>query len=249
MRSGSAPRSVLVIAARRGARPASTRTSTSPRYVVLQYVVLATAWNILGGYAGYVNFGTAGLLRARRVHRGGPLQVGSARRSPVLIAGRRRWSAALLGFGVGMLTLRLRGIFFSIATVALVFIMETMIINWGYVGGATGLQLLRPDVLAPFGSYTRLLFVVMALLAVVAVAVARYIETLLDRPRPARDARQRGGRRVHRGCRRSAQALRLHGLGRADGRGRRAVADVPHASSSRLRPSTSTTRSTRSPCR
>src|SRR5258708_9504195 len=28
-------------------------------YVVLQYVVLATAWNILGGYTGYVNFGTA----------------------------------------------------------------------------------------------------------------------------------------------------------------------------------------------
>jgi branched-chain amino acid transport system permease protein len=28
-------------------------------YVVLQYVVLSTAWNILGGYCGYVNFGTA----------------------------------------------------------------------------------------------------------------------------------------------------------------------------------------------
>src|SRR3990172_8847209 len=27
-------------------------------YTVLTYVVLATAWNILGGYAGYVNFGT-----------------------------------------------------------------------------------------------------------------------------------------------------------------------------------------------
>src|SRR5260221_14585748 len=27
-------------------------------FVVLTYVVLATAWNILGGYAGYVNFGT-----------------------------------------------------------------------------------------------------------------------------------------------------------------------------------------------
>ena len=27
-------------------------------YVVLQFVVLSTAWNILGGYAGYVNFGT-----------------------------------------------------------------------------------------------------------------------------------------------------------------------------------------------
>src|SRR5262245_39907665 len=28
-------------------------------FVVLQYIVLATAWNILGGYCGYVNFGTA----------------------------------------------------------------------------------------------------------------------------------------------------------------------------------------------
>src|SRR5580704_9788890 len=28
-------------------------------YTVLQFVVLATAWNILGGYTGYVNFGTA----------------------------------------------------------------------------------------------------------------------------------------------------------------------------------------------
>ena len=28
-------------------------------YVILQYVVLSTAWNILGGYCGYVNFGTA----------------------------------------------------------------------------------------------------------------------------------------------------------------------------------------------
>ncbi|MBN8921137.1 MAG: hypothetical protein J0H62_10845, partial [Rhizobiales bacterium] len=28
-------------------------------FVILQYIVLATAWNILGGYCGYVNFGTA----------------------------------------------------------------------------------------------------------------------------------------------------------------------------------------------
>ncbi|MFC7555872.1 hypothetical protein ACFQU7_32060 [Pseudoroseomonas wenyumeiae] len=31
---------------------------------VLQYVVLATAWNILGGYAGYVNFGAAAFFAA-----------------------------------------------------------------------------------------------------------------------------------------------------------------------------------------
>ena len=31
-------------------------------YTILQYVVLATAWNIFGGYAGYVNFGVAGFF-------------------------------------------------------------------------------------------------------------------------------------------------------------------------------------------
>ncbi len=31
-------------------------------FVILQYVVMATAWNILGGYGGYVNFGSAGFL-------------------------------------------------------------------------------------------------------------------------------------------------------------------------------------------
>ena len=31
----------------------------SASYTVLQFVVLATAWNILGGFTGYVNFGSA----------------------------------------------------------------------------------------------------------------------------------------------------------------------------------------------
>ena len=31
----------------------------SAAYTVLLYVILATAWNILGGYTGYVNFGSA----------------------------------------------------------------------------------------------------------------------------------------------------------------------------------------------
>src|SRR5438876_244982 len=37
-------------------------------YVVLQYVVIATAWNILGGYAGYVDFGPP-VLAARMIER------------------------------------------------------------------------------------------------------------------------------------------------------------------------------------
>jgi branched-chain amino acid transport system permease protein len=143
-------------------------------FVVLQFVVLSTAWNILGGYAGYVNFGTAaffaiGAYTAVVLFKwlGAPLLVQII--AAALVSG-------LLGFATGMLTLRLRGIFFAIATVAVIFIMETLMVNWRYVGGATGLQLLRPPVLEPFESYTRMLFAVMAVLAVIAVSVARYVQ-------------------------------------------------------------------------
>jgi len=143
-------------------------------YVVLTFVVLATAWNILGGYAGYVNFGTGaffGLGSYSAVVLFKALQAPLA----VQIVAAAVVGAAL-GFGVGMLTLRLRGIFFAIATVAILFICETLMINWRYVGGATGLQLQRPEVLAPFATYTRMLFVVMVFLALGAISIARYVQ-------------------------------------------------------------------------
>ncbi|MGE5638642.1 MAG: branched-chain amino acid ABC transporter permease [Clostridia bacterium] len=142
-------------------------------YIVVTFIVLATAWNILGGYAGYVNFGPPaffgiGAYTAVVLFKwlGAPLGV------QILGAAVM---GGLLGFGVGLLTLRLRGIFFAIATVAIVFIMETVMVNWRYVGGATGLQLLRPPV-ELYDSYTRMLFAVIAAIAVAAVAIARYIQ-------------------------------------------------------------------------
>jgi len=143
-------------------------------YVVLTFVVLATAWNILGGYAGYVNFGTGAFFGLGSYSAVVLFKALSAPLAVQIVAAAA--VGAALGFGVGIMTLRLRGIFFAIATVAILFIMETLMVNWRYVGGATGLQLLRPDVMAPFSSYTRMLFVVMALLAVVAVSVARYVQ-------------------------------------------------------------------------
>jgi branched-chain amino acid transport system permease protein len=143
-------------------------------FVILQFVVLATAWNILGGYAGYVNFGTSafvgvGIYTAVALvkYAGAPLYLQMLAAAAV---------GAALGLGVGLLTLRLRGIFFSIATVAVTIIAETLITNWKFVGGATGVQLLRPPVTAPFESYIKMLFVVAAVLVVISVALARYIQ-------------------------------------------------------------------------
>src|SRR5689334_23032962 len=143
-------------------------------YVVLQFVVLATAWNILGGYAGYVNFGT-GAFFAIGAYTAVVLFKGLGAPLALQIAAGAAVSG-LLGFSVGLLTLRLRGIFFAIATVAVTFVLETLMINWRYVGGATGLQLVRPAVTEPFDTYTRMLFVVMAILALIAISVARYVQ-------------------------------------------------------------------------
>jgi branched-chain amino acid transport system permease protein len=143
-------------------------------YIVLTFVVLATAWNILGGYAGYVNFGTGAFFGLGSYSAVVLFKALEAPLAVQIVAAAA--VGAALGFGVGIMTLRLRGIFFAIATVAILFIMETLMVNWRYVGGATGLQLLRPEVIAPFATYTRMLFVVVAFLAVLAVSIARYVQ-------------------------------------------------------------------------
>ena len=142
-------------------------------YVILQYVVIATAWNILGGYAGYVNFGTPAFFALGAYTAVFLIQWVRAP-LPVLILGGGLVSA-LLGLGIGYFTLRLRGVFFSIATLALAVVLQTMIINWEYVGGSRGMSVIRPSG-PPFGSYVTFLFTVMVALAVVAVLVARFIE-------------------------------------------------------------------------
>ena len=77
---------------------------------------------------------------------------------------------------MGYLTLRLRGAFFAIATLALAVVLQTLIVNWDFVGGSRGAYIVRPESIAPFGSYIKYLFLIMMLLAVGAITVARLIE-------------------------------------------------------------------------
>jgi len=143
-------------------------------YTVLQFVVLATAWNILGGYTGYVNFGTAaffalGAYTTVFFHKAYPLPI------PVLIVIAAMVSG-LVGLGMGYLTLRLRGSFFAIATLALAVVLQTLIVNWDFVGGSRGAYIIRPREVAILGSYIQYLFLIMLLLSVAAIATARTIE-------------------------------------------------------------------------
>jgi len=143
-------------------------------YVILQYIVLATAWNILGGYAGYVNFGTAGFFALGAYT---ALVLILAFKAPLgvqILAGGL--VAGLLGLGIGYLTLRLKGVFFSIATLALALVLQTVMTNWEYVGGGKGTTVVRPATMPPFATYVEFLFVVMAALAVGSVLIAWWIQ-------------------------------------------------------------------------
>jgi branched-chain amino acid transport system permease protein len=149
-------------------------------YVVLQYVVLSTAWNILGGYCGYVNFGTAAFFALGAYSSVAIYKLVTENdffRMPmpvlILIGGA---VAGIVGFGMGYLTLRLRGAFFAIASLALAVVLQTLVVNWDFVGGSRGAYILRPESVPIIGAYIKYLFLIMLLLAVIALTVARLID-------------------------------------------------------------------------
>jgi branched-chain amino acid transport system permease protein len=85
--------------------------------------------------------------------------------------------SGLVGVGTGYLTLRLRGTFFSIATLAMAVVMQTLVTNWAFVGGSRGAYIIRPATTPYLGmNYIEYLFLMMLGLCVLSVGVARAIE-------------------------------------------------------------------------
>ena len=146
-------------------------------YTILQFMVLATAWNILGGYCGYVNFGSAaffalGAYSTVFMYKAFPLPVPFL----ILIGGV---VAGIVGLGMGYLTLRLRGSFFAIATLALAVVLQTLVVNWDFVGGSRGAYIIRPENIDIAGfeiNYIEYLFGLMMALGAIALIGARTIE-------------------------------------------------------------------------
>lgn len=142
-------------------------------YVILQGAIMAVAWNVLGGFTGYVNFGSAGFF-AIGAYTSIALgkAFGQSLPLPVMIAAAAV-VCGLIGLSLGYLTLRLKGVYFSIATLAMAIVFETLMNNWSYVGGARGAYILTPDSHLWFNSYIEMLFMVMLLLTLGSVAVSR----------------------------------------------------------------------------
>jgi branched-chain amino acid transport system permease protein len=143
-------------------------------YVVLQFVAVATAWNVLGGYGGYINFGAAGFFGAG-VYAAAGLFKAFGLPLPLQILAAAGLGVAL-GAAMGYLTLRVQGVYFAIATLGLVVVLETIVHNVEYLGGARGLPILAPQPAAWFGGQTQFAFFAMLAVALASVAVAWWIE-------------------------------------------------------------------------
>lgn len=113
----------------------------------MMYVGLATAWNIMGGYTGYISLGhaaffgfgayTLGLLLAH-------LGI-AAGYTPFLLVPIAGLATAVLALGIGWFALRTRAATFVIVTIAFMFMLQLLAENLvGLTGGGGGLSFPSP---------------------------------------------------------------------------------------------------------
>ncbi|HWL83830.1 MAG TPA: branched-chain amino acid ABC transporter permease [Roseomonas sp.] len=106
--------------------------------LVLLAAISASAWNLIGGYAGQVSVGHA-------------VYFGMGAYSALLVYTRLGWppiAGAPLGVAVSLLlaaligtpTFRLRGHYFSMATIAAAELIRILVSNWELLGAAVGLM-------------------------------------------------------------------------------------------------------------
>lgn len=116
------------------------------------FAIFAASWDLLAGYTGQVNFGHA-------------LFFGAGAYTSALLSlklGISPWAtvfagaavAALVGFAVGYLCLRLRGSYLSLATLAFPLIALGLLFAFpGFSGGELGISGLRRLALSPTANY------------------------------------------------------------------------------------------------
>jgi branched-chain amino acid transport system permease protein len=106
--------------------------------LVLLSAISASAWNIVGGYAGQISVGHAMFFGAGAYT---PLLVYNLWQLPP-VAGVPLGIAISLAIAVviGLPTFRLQGHYFSMATIAVAELVRLVVSNWDLVGAAIGLM-------------------------------------------------------------------------------------------------------------
>ena len=152
----------------------------SPQHLViliLIYVVVSTAWNILAGFAGQVSFGHS-LYFGIGAYTSTMLMM-KLNVTPWLGLVVGGLVAVLFSLAVGYPTFRLEGRHFSIATMALPEIVVAVMNNWKFVNEAIGLFLpMKSESFVDFQFHSSKLpyYYIILSFAVISIGIAYYLE-------------------------------------------------------------------------
>ena len=141
-------------------------------YLCFYWVVLATSWNILSGYSGYFSFGHGAFF-------------GIGMYTTAVCAGKFDWPflwtlpaagviAALFGMGVGAVVFRvrsMRGELFALLTLAVTFVLATIVLNTPIDGGP-GVYLSAVPLPAIMSSPSSTFYILSMVLAIITVWIA-----------------------------------------------------------------------------
>jgi branched-chain amino acid transport system permease protein len=110
---------------------------------ILNYAVLSTAWNFVGGFTGYISLGHGALSGLGAYGTALLVTKASAPSFVALLAAAA--IVALLAVPIGFAALRVRGASFVIVSIALVLILLLVFQSWAsFTGGSRGLVVPRP---------------------------------------------------------------------------------------------------------
>lgn len=142
-------------------------------FPIFFFAGLAQSWNILGGYTGYLSLGHSSFVGI------GGYTIGclffAFHWSPFVIFPLAAVSAAILALIIGVICFRIRGSYFLIATMLVLFIMQTLANNLPSItNGADGIDL--PLFTTNFSEENRIWFYVGLGLVVLTTLVAFCIE-------------------------------------------------------------------------
>ncbi len=143
---------------------------------VLTYITLATSWNIIGGYTGYLSFGHVaffGIGAYATAVLGARLDLGPA--LVILASLPAGVVSALVAVVIGYPCLRLRGPYFAVITLCFAFVTELTVRNLDFLGGADGLWI--KGLAMPIETSRSIFFELMLVLTVVCLSSAHWIET------------------------------------------------------------------------
>jgi branched-chain amino acid transport system permease protein len=134
--------------------------------MAFMWIAMASSWNIIGGFTGYISLGHNVFL-AVGGYFAGYLAV-YAGLSPFVTAIGAGLVCVALGAVIGMITLRTSGDAFIIATIALMLVARIALDNWDLLGGTNGLSL-PPLVLSDRGLLNVPFYYAMLIVAIITV--------------------------------------------------------------------------------